>query len=177
MTNIKTMTNTSATGTAVPQPVDQDQIDRTLRAIRRRSFAVLSTVSNAGFPHAAGVSYAAVGSVLYVNTHRSSRKALNVVDNARVAVVIPVRRVPIGPPFNVQFQATAQVIDMDDPRISALLAAGELGDITSHGELEEPDGCFLQITPNGRIHTYGIGVSILAVAKDPLHHGPRHIDL
>ncbi|HUG00136.1 MAG TPA: hypothetical protein VMM60_18570 [Ilumatobacter sp.] len=83
----------------------------------------------------------------------------------------------MGPPFNVQFQARAQVLDMDDPEITALLATGELKGITSHGELNEPDGCFLQITPNGRIHTYGIGVSVLAVAKDPLHVGPRSIDI
>jgi general stress protein 26 len=171
------MTSTTNTHSPIFCTDDRDQVNRTLRAIQRRSFAVLSTVSSVGFPHAAGVSYSAVGSTLYVNTHRPSRKARNVAANEHVAVVIPVRRIPIGPPFTVQFQATARVLGMDDPAITALLAAGELKGVTSHGELDEPDGCFLQITPNGRIHTFGIGVSVLAVAKDPLHAGARHIDL
>jgi nitroimidazol reductase NimA-like FMN-containing flavoprotein (pyridoxamine 5'-phosphate oxidase superfamily) len=156
---------------------DAAQVARTLRVIRTRSFAVLSTVSDAGFPHAAGVAYAAVGSTLYVNTERSSRKARNVAADDRVAMVIPVRRLPVGPPFTVQFQGRATVVAMDDPEIAALVAAGSLDGITRHGELEEPDGCSLRIVANGPVHTYGIGVSALAVARDPLHVGTRSIDL
>ncbi len=66
---------------------------------------------------------------------------------------------------------------MDDPEITDLVSGGHLGKITSHGELDEPDGCFLRIVPNGRIHTYGIGVSALALARDPLHVGARMADL
>jgi hypothetical protein len=156
---------------------DPAQVERTLRAIRKRSFAVLSTVSSAGFPHAAGVAYCAVGSTLYVSTMRSSRKAQNVAADERVALVIPVRRLPVGPPFNVQFQGRATILASDAPEITALVAAGSLDGVTSHGELDEPDGCFLRIVPNGRVHTYGIGVSAIAVARDPLHVGARSIDL
>lgn len=156
---------------------DAAQLDRTLRAIRRRSFAVLSTVSPAGFPHAAGVAYQAVDTTLYVSTIRSSRKARNVAADERVALVIPVRRLPVGPPFTVQLQARATVLAADDPEIVALASSGRLGQITGHGELDEPDGCFLRIVPNGPIHTYGIGVSALAVARDPLHVGARSVDL
>jgi hypothetical protein len=95
----------------------------------------------------------------------------------RVALVIPVRRLPVGPPFNVQFQGRATILASDDPEITALVAAGSLDGVTSHGELDEPDGCFLRIVPNGRVHTYGIGVSAIAVARDPLHVGARSIDL
>ena len=61
----------------IPTPAldDPAQVDRTLRAIRSRSFAVLATVSDGGFPHAACVAFCAVGQALYVNTERSSRKA------------------------------------------------------------------------------------------------------
>jgi len=34
--------------------------------------------------------------------------------------------------------------------------------------LEDPRGCFLRITPNGRVGTYGIGVPIRKVLRDPL---------
>ena len=95
--------------------------------------------------------------------------------DGRVGVVIPVRRLPVGPPFNVQFQGTAALLAQDDPEITALLARNELRRVVSHGELDEPDGCFLRIEPTRRIHTYGIGVPVVAVARDPLHNGPRSI--
>ncbi len=163
-----------------PAPVvDQDpqQVERVERAIRSKSFAVVSSVSEAGFPHAAGIVYDSVGVSLYVHTMRSSRKVRNITTNPRLGVVIPVRRLPVGPPFTVQFQATAQVLAMDDPEITRLIAEGELKNISGHGALEEPDGCFLRIEPTGRIHTYGIGVSTIGLIRDPLHAGARSVAL
>ncbi len=160
---------------------DADQDARILKAIQTRAFALLSTVSPAGFPHAAGVQYDAVvppggGAAdvrLYVHTMGASRKARNVAADDRVAVVIPVRKLPVGPPFTVQFQGRAEVLAMDDPEITDHLAAGRLKAVSSHGELDEPDGCYLRIVPNRVIHTYGIGVSAIGVARDPLHYGAR----
>lgn len=168
-------TTSPATTGPMPDPVDLER--RVRRAIDRRSFAVVSTVSAAGHPHAAGVLYANDGLALYVSTHRSSRKARNVAATGRAAIVVPVRKLPVGPAFEIQFQASAQVLDNDDPRIRDLVDRGVLKPITRHGELDEPDGCFLAITPTGRVHTYGIGVSTLAVARDPLHVGAGMIDL
>lgn len=156
---------------------DEAQAARVRSVISARSFAVLSTVSEAGFPHAAGVLYSAVGTTLYVNTMRSSRKARNVTTTGRVGVVIPFRKLPVGPPFNVQFQADATVLDRDDPEIISLVRQGELSGITGHGELDEPDGCFLRLTPRGRVHSYGVGVSTWALARDPLHVGARSVRL
>jgi general stress protein 26 len=160
-----------------PVEADHRQIKRVNRAIHAKSFAVLSTVSSAGFPHAAGVVYASNGTTLYVHTMRSSRKACNIVSNSRVGVVIPVRRIPVGPPFTVQFQGSAEVLQMDDPEIVSLLDRRQLKNISGHGALDEPDGCFLRIRPGSVIHTYGIGVSTIGVARDPLHSGARAVRL
>ena len=154
---------------------DPEQAARVRAAVHGRSFATLSTVSSAGFPHAAGVIYVSVGDDLYVHTMRSSRKARNVAADGRIGVVIPVRKLPVGPPFTVQFQGRAEVLDMDDPEITRLVEAGALKKLTGHGELDEPDGCFLRIRPTGTVHTYGIGVSVLALAKDPIANGPRSV--
>ncbi len=170
------MNDTDTTAPDTPIADHARHVERIQRAIDGRSFAVVSTVSHAGFPHAAGVIYAAVGSDIYVHTMRSSRKARNIVDNERVAVVVPVRRLPVGPPFTVQFQGRAAVLDMGDPEITAHLDAGRLRAITGHGALDEPDGCFVRIRPTRTVHTYGIGVSAIALARDPLHVGARTID-
>lgn len=174
------MTNNNALDTATTTERDLHdpvQAARVRNAVHSRSFATLSTVSSAGFPHAAGVIYVPVGDDLYVHTMRSSRKARNVAADARIGVVIPVRKLPVGPPFTVQFQGRAEVLDMDDPEITGLVESGALKKITGHAELDEPDGCFLRIRPTGTVHTYGIGVSVLAVAKDPIANGPRSVVL
>lgn len=141
---------------------------RVISAIRSRSFATLASVSAAGRPHAAGVLYELVGTHVYVSTLRSSRKARNVAGSGHVGVTIPIRRLPIGPPSTVQFQAAADVLDNDDPAIAALVADGHLTSITGHGELDLPDGCFLRIALPRRLFTYGLGMSLWSLVRDPL---------
>lgn len=155
----------------------QEHGRRIRRVVDRRSFAVVSTVSSAGYPHAAGVLYANDGLTLYVSTLRSSRKGRNVAANGRAAVVIPVRKVPVGPAFEVHFQAAATVLSVDEPRTVDLLRRGVLAPITGHGELDEPEICFIELRPTGRVHSYGIGAPLLRVARDPLHVGAGMIDL
>jgi hypothetical protein len=154
-------------GRPSPLPL-RPPIDLVRRAIGRRSFCTIATTSPTGQSHAAGVLYAAVDDILYVSTMRSSRKARNVEANPSVAVCVTVRRLPVGPPSSVQFQARAEVLAIDDPAVLALAAAGRLQAVTGHGELELPGGCFLRVTPNGRLHTYGLGMSLVRLLRDPL---------
>jgi hypothetical protein len=177
-------THTVPTHTVADRPVTRrasgaraDHERRIRSAIDARSFAVVSTVSAAGHPHAAGVVYANDGLDLYISTHRTSRKARNVAANGRAAIVVPVRRLPIGPAFEIHYQATARLLANDDPQVTALVERGVLAAITKHGELDEPDSCVVEIRPTGRLHTYGLGVSPLAVARDPLHVGAGMVDL
>jgi hypothetical protein len=116
----------------------------------------------------AGVLYALAGDALWFSTDRDSRKARNIAATAHVAVDVLVRRIPVGPPSSIHFQATAEVLDTEDPRLRALVAAGELRSITSHGELDRPGGCFVRVALPGRVHTYGLGMSLLHLARHPL---------
>lgn len=147
-------------------------LSQVVRAIARRSFCMLATTSPSGRAHVAGVLYQAIGTTLYVNMSRDGRKARNIADNPYVAVSIPIRRLPVGgPPSTVQFQGRAEILGFDDPDIVRMVGAGELKNITSHGELDYPDGCFVRVTPLGRITTYGLGMSLLKLIRDPLHAG------
>jgi hypothetical protein len=137
------------------------------KAIARRSYCTLATVSPAGNPHAAGVLYAFAGDALFISTERSSRKARNVLANPAVGVTVPIRRLPVGPPSAVHFQGVAEVLDAEDVRP----LAGELKAITSHGELDLPGGCFLRIALPARVHTYGLGMSLRRLLADPLDAG------
>jgi general stress protein 26 len=150
-------------------------LDRSLvtRVINKQSFATLATVSSANRPHVAGVIYSPIDMTLYVATERDSRKARNIADNPNVAVCIPARRVPIGPPSTLQFQATAEILPLDDSEMRKLHEAGRLKTITSHGELDDPANCFVRITPGNRINGYGLGMSLWRLARDPLNCAGR----
>lgn len=154
---------------------DERQVRRIKKEMAKRSFAVLATHSPAGWSHAAGVLYVEADGVLYVHTQRASRKARNVAANGRVGITIPTRKIPVGPPYSIQFQGRADIVAMDDPRITQLVEAGRLKKITSHGELDEPDGVFIAVTPNRRVHSYGLGVPIRDIMRDPVRNGPRSV--
>lgn len=144
------------------------QLDEVTKAIARRSFCTLATTT-ADRPHVAGVLYVADGTTLYVSTLRTSRKARNIAQNPAVFVCIPIRRLPVGPPSTVQFRATAEMLSAHDPDIVRLVEAGRLKAITGHGELELPDGCFLRIRPARKLFTYGLGLPLHRLIRDPLH--------
>ena len=142
--------------------------DAARRIVERHSFCTLATASRRGHAHVVGVEYALVGQLLYVHTFDDSRKARNIRENPRVGVCIPVRRIPFAPPFCVQFQAAAELLEVDHPEIEALLPSGCLKKITAFGALTAPRACFIRITPGRTISTYGIGVSLITLLRDPL---------
>ena len=147
-----------------------------LEAIGKRSFATLASTSAEGWPHAAGVLYALSGEHLYVSTLRASRKARNIVRNPRVAVTVPVRRAPVGPPSTIIFQTTARVLELDDRELRAAAETGDLKAVAGHGELELPGGVFLQIALPRKVVTYGLGMSLLSLIRDPMNaSGVAHL--
>lgn len=76
-----------------------------------------------------------------------------------------------APPSTIQFQGRATVLDLDCPEITKLVEAGAIKSLTSHGELDLPDGCFLRIDFGSRLITYGLGMSIPKLIGDPLSAG------
>jgi general stress protein 26 len=148
----------------------------TRQAISRNSFCTLATSSLAAKSHVTGVLYVAVDDALYVNTFDSSIKVRNIRENPQIAVTIPFKRVPLYPPFCVQFQGKAEVLAVDDPRIVQLLQSGKLKRISSHGELDLPGSCFIRVTPARRVSTFGLGVSLWQFLRNPLKAG-RHVEL
>jgi hypothetical protein len=146
------------------------------RALARRSFCVLATVSRAGVPHAVGLLYEAVGTRLYVLVGEDSVKARNVRQNPRVAVSVPVRRFPFGPPMAVQFQGRGRLLRADEEPVRSLLARGRLRRITGLGAGSQPGTCFLELTPAGRISTYGLGMPLHTLLRN-VSQGHRSVAL
>lgn len=153
------------------------EIDRQARiiakALRKKTFAVLATVSPAGRSHSAGVVYDFVDGELWIHTMRDGRKGRNIAHNRHVGVCVPYRRLPVGPPYTLHFQGVAELVALDDPQAVAHHEAGRLDSITGHGAMEMDGACFVRIAPRGTIHSFGPGVPVLDLVRDPLRRGAR----
>jgi hypothetical protein len=145
--------------------------DQVLHALRRRSFGMLGTASPAGRPHVAGVLYAYADGALWVSTSRASRKARNLEANPAAFFAVPVRRLPVGPPASIQVAATAELLDTHDAGQRRRAAPRARSAVTGHGELELDGGCFLRLVPGPTFHTYGIGMPLHRLIRDPLNAG------
>ncbi len=151
-----------------PAAFDEDRQRVTVRReLARRSFCTLATSSATQRPHVAGVLYTLVGDDLYLTIHDDSVKARNMAANPLVAVCVPAKKLPFFPPFAIQFQATATLLSASDPEITHLLAAGSLKKILTGIDLTDPLLRFVRITPGRRISTYGLGVPLLQVIRQP----------
>lgn len=168
------MTNTTIAIDAKPLATDADRQARIIaKALRRKTFATLATTSPKGRSHVAGVVYDFVDDALWIHTMRNGRKGRNIAHDPHVGVCIPYRRLPVGPPFTLHFQGIAELIALDDHEAVAHHGAGRLDSITGHGAMEMAEACFVRVTPVGTIHSFGPGVPVLALARDPLSTGAR----
>jgi hypothetical protein len=185
------MNSTTASHPTAPHPAaphatfDSDRLVRAdeklqrkiLATIRKKSFCILATTSPAARSHSAGVIYEYVQGQLWIHSLRNSRKARSIAKNSHVGVTIPFRRLPAGPPFTIHFQATAEIVDMDSPRVLSLLESGRLSAIAGHGALQMTEGCFLVLEPVGSVHSYGLGARVIDLIRDPLNNGFAMFDL
>lgn len=163
------------TPTILPSEAKHQRLIR--RTIARKSFAVLATTSPRGRSHSVGVIYARAEGDLWVHTMAASRKARSIASNPHVGLCIVYRRLPIGPPFTIHFQATARIVPLHSVEVRSLIEAGHLGKITSHGELEMDGACFLRIQPGPTMHSFGTGVPTIDLIRDPLTAGSRSVDI
>jgi len=138
------------------------------QALGKASFAVVSHVNAAGEPRSSGVVYGTADRRLYVAVAPTGWKARQIATGQEVAVTVPVRRggilsllAPI-PPATITFVARATVhpagsFDMDS-------APKELVRLVP--EARQASSCVIELVPEGRFLTYGIGVSLMDM-RDP----------
>jgi hypothetical protein len=147
------------------------------RELRRRTFGTLSTLTEQGAPHATGVVYAVAARdeplALYVTTRTTTRKVRNIRAHSEVAFVVPVPRplLPAFPPRAIQFLGTATVVPgKHNGAVQAFSSSWFLRRIlaTEHRIVSEGgDLCFIRIRPEGRLFTYGMGMSVLDNLRRP----------
>lgn len=149
-----------------------------MKELRRRSFGILGTVSRDGRPHATGVAYvaSAIGKPLamYVVTDTGTKKVRNITHNPNVSFVIPIPRtlMTMVPMSCIQFQGKARILAAGDTGAVESLKSTRIGRMmlgtATEANKEDTGGkpvCFIVITPDSVIHTYGIGMSLLQMRR------------
>jgi hypothetical protein len=135
--------------------------DQVWGELSRASFAILSFVTPTGEPRSSGVVYAVETRHLYCAVAPQSWKARQIRDGQEVAVTVPVRRggllsfvAPI-PPATVSFHARTIVHPPGSLNIGSLSKK-----LQSLLPKDRRGATVLELVPEGRFLTYGIGVSL-----------------
>jgi hypothetical protein len=153
----------SIIATSAGATVSSDQV---WRALDKATFAVISYVTPTGQPRSSGVMCVTVDRRMYVVVAPDGWKARHISTGDTVAVTVPIRRggllalvTPI-PPATVSFHTIATVHP-----------AGSLDRVSVPDQLakllpkDRADGCVLELAPVGRFVTYGVGVSLMDMAR------------
>lgn len=151
--------------------------------LRRRTFGILSTTSRTGRPHSTGVLYgvSSLGMPLriYVMTQRKTKKVRNISSNPNVSFVVPLSRrlVSLVPPNCIQFQGTADVVDGGDRAATNAFTTSYILSmmlqVSSRIDARLGEVCFIRVTPDPVIFTYGLGLSFWQLRKHIEHAGSR----
>ena len=147
-----------------------------LSYLRKRDFAVLSTVSNESKPHAVGVNYGVSrpgrAFVIYVMTRTHLQKARNIAQNPKVSLVVPLTRRLLWflPPPTIQLHGQAEIVDWTDAEGTDVFRRFWMGRrILEAYQASHRRGetriCFLKITPDPVVYTYMVGYSIWQLRK------------
>jgi hypothetical protein len=140
------------------------------RALAKASFAVVSHVNAEGEPRSSGVVYGVADRRIYVAVAADGWKARQIATGDQVAVTVPVRRggilallVPI-PPATITFHARATVHPAGSLDIGSI--SKDLEKLVP--EARKTGSCVVELMPEGRFLTYGIGVSLMTMANPAL---------
>ena len=162
---------TRETRSATPTASESAGVDLTAeevwRQVERASFAVLSYITPVGEPRSSGVVYKVVDKRLYTVVAPESWKARHIAADKHVSLTIPVLRggvlallFPI-PPATISFHAIAIVHPAGSVKVASLSK-----DLESLLPPERRDrGVVIELIPEGRFLTYGVGVSLTDMQK------------
>ena len=144
--------------------------------LRKRDFAVLSTVSEDGTPHSVainyGVSLRGEPFAIYLMTRRHLKKARNIARNPNVSLVVPLARRFFWflPPPSINFHGRAEILDWEDAAGTRTFQTFFMGrQILKRYRLAHARGetriCFVRIEPNEEISTYMVGYPVWEISK------------
>lgn len=148
--------------------------DRVEREVRKKTFAVLSTIDSKNRPHSTGIIYAVSrpGEKLsfYVVTQSKSAKVRNIKRNPNVSLVVtfPHHYLRFIPDNTVMFRGTADLIDLDDPGAQAAFAQKKMTRMNLDVDSDVlKDSVVIRVRPSKTVYCYGVGIGLNQMRIDP----------
>lgn len=147
-----------------------------MRKIHNQSFGILSTISKKGWSQSSGILF---GSTLkdekiklYILTDKNYAKTKNIEKNNHISFVIPFPHywLRFVPSFTIYFQGLAKILSVDDQdalnsykrKRILKMELKELQDVKNKEKY-----IFLEINPQKKIFSYGVGFSLWETIRNP----------
>ncbi|MFW9789321.1 MAG: pyridoxamine 5'-phosphate oxidase family protein [Candidatus Thorarchaeota archaeon] len=157
--------------TAVEEQEQESPFDLVEREVRKKSFAVISTVDSKNRPHSTGIVFAMSPPeeelVFYVLTQAKSAKVRNIKENPNVTLVVtfPHHYLRFIPDGTVMIRGTADLVGLEDKGAQAAFAQ-KGRNLDSNAEALMGT-VVIRIQPSKTIYAYGVGVGLNQMRKDP----------
>ncbi|MCY3411855.1 MAG: pyridoxamine 5'-phosphate oxidase family protein [Candidatus Heimdallarchaeota archaeon] len=142
-----------------------------------KTYGILGTIDEKGSPHSTSVVYgldSIDNPTIYIVTGRKYKKTKNIKNNPLISFVIPfphhiLRFVPAS---SIQFQGTAEIIDIQNEEIIELFMNKRILRMVIKDAIENADqNVILKITPDKTIFGHGLGLSIMEMKKNHVAGG------
>ncbi|MHA1949261.1 MAG: pyridoxamine 5'-phosphate oxidase family protein [Candidatus Thorarchaeota archaeon] len=141
------------------------------KAVRKKSFCVLSTIDSKGRPHSTGLIYA-VGSpekpfAIYSIVSANYAKVRNIKRNPNVSIVVtfPHYWIRFAPASYAMFRGTAEILPDDDSDGRWAMSQSRIGRMNLQTDTEEKL-VFIKMTPEPTVFCYGVGIGIMELRGD-----------
>jgi general stress protein 26 len=154
---------------------EQKRFDFIERAIRKKRFGVLSTISPKGWAQSSGVQYGVTprdsSLALHILTDKRYKKVRNIQKNPRISFTIPYPHYYLRfiPPATITFQGTAEILPFEDSEARKSFTKKSLRRMIRFTEesVYRETAVFLKLNPLRRISCFGVGISLVKMMKDP----------
>ena len=141
------------------------------KAVRKKSFGVLTTIDSKGRPHSTGIIYA-VGSpdksfALYSIVAKNYAKVRNIKRNPNVSLVVtfPHYWIRFAPASYAMFRGTAEIFPDNDSDGRWAMSQSRIGRMNLQTDTEE-ELVYIKLTPEPTVFCYGVGIGLMELRRD-----------
>jgi nitroimidazol reductase NimA-like FMN-containing flavoprotein (pyridoxamine 5'-phosphate oxidase superfamily) len=157
--------------------------DTVEKAVRKKTFGVLSTIDSKGRPHSTGIIYGVSPPTspfaLYILVGENYAKVRNIKRNPSVSLVVtfPHYYVRFAPASYTMFRGTAEIVPFTDSDARWAMSQKRIQKMNLETDPEKAGTTmvFIKITPEPTIFCFGLGFGIMEMRGDHTNVGYKVI--
>ena len=153
---------------------DQFDFGSVEKAVRKKTFGVITTIDSKGRPHSTGIIYGVAPPTstfnLYILTGENYVKVRNIRRNPLVSLVVtfPHYWLRFVPASYAMFRGSAEIIPFEDSDAIWAMSRSRIGRMNLNTDVESTrtNMVFIKITPEPTVFCYGLGFSAMEMRSD-----------